>query len=90
MELFSNMGQILDRQLKFDELKEKIEKIKTEMSNLESQLDILSEDYFDCLKEIQNYCSHKMIYERGEYFCTTCMLTSRRKETFEQDVVGGN
>ena len=50
MELFSNMGQILDRQLKFDELKEKIEKIKTEMSNLESQLDILSEDYFDCLK----------------------------------------
>ncbi len=84
------MSQILERQLKFDELKEKIEGIKTEMNNLESQLDILSEDYFDSLKEIQNYCSHKMIYERGEYFCTTCMLTSRRKETFEQDVIGGN
>ncbi len=84
------MGQILDKQLKFDELKEKIEGIKTEMNKLETQLDILSEDYFNSLKEIQNYCSHKMIYERGEYFCTTCMLTSRRKETFEQDVMEGN
>jgi DNA-binding ferritin-like protein (Dps family) len=84
------MGQILDKQLKFDELKEKIEGIKTEMNKLESQLDILSEDYFNSLKEIQNYCSHNMMYERGEYFCTTCMLTSRRKETFEQDVMEGN
>ncbi len=80
------MSQILDRQLKFDELQQKIEGIKTEMTDLESQLDNLSEDYFNCLKEIQNYCSHTMIYERGEYFCMTCMLTSRRKETFEQYV----
>ena len=83
------MGQILDRQIKFDELKEKLDGIKIEMSDLESQLDILSEDYFNSLKEIQKYCSHKMIYERGEYFCTTCMLTSRRKETFERNSVGG-
>ena len=84
------MCQILDRQLNFDVLKEKIERIKKEMTNLESQLDNLSEEYFNYLKDIQNYCSHTMIYERGEYFCTTCMLTSRRKETFEQDVVGRN
>lgn len=84
------MGQLLDRQLKFEELQEKIEDIKVKMSNLESQLDILSEDYFNSLKEIQNFCSHNMMYERGEYFCTTCMLTSRRKETFEQDVMEGN
>ena len=84
------MGQLLDRQLKFEELQEKIEDIKVKMSNLESQLDILSENYFNSLKEIQNFCSHNMMYERGEYFCTTCMLTSRRKETFEQDVMEGN
>jgi len=78
------MGDLVNKQGQFDDLKKQLDEINIEMNNLESQLDILSEDYFKTLKNIQKYCSHNMIYERGEYFCTTCMLTSRRKETFEQ------
>ena len=67
----------------FEQLQNERKQIKLEMANLETQLDALSDNYFNMIMQLQKVCNHKLMYEREEYFCNICMLTSRDKKTFE-------
>tara|TARA_R100000908_G_C3755618_1_gene150111 strand:+ start:5335 stop:5592 length:258 start_codon:yes stop_codon:yes gene_type:complete len=79
------MSNIKFEELNFEQLQDERKKIKLEMANLETQLDQLSDRYFNMIKLLQDVCNHKLVYEREEYFCKICMLTSRDKKTFETD-----
>jgi|TARA_R110000824_G_scaffold356303_2_gene543546 hypothetical protein len=62
---------------KLEEFLQKIADIKSELAGLEDKMDKLSNEYYYTLIDLQKVCTHKMFYQRGEYFCTICMLTSR-------------
>jgi hypothetical protein len=79
------MSNINFEELNFEQLQDERKKIKLEMANLETQLDQLSDRYLNMIKLLQDVCNHKLVYEREEYFCKICMLTSRDKKTFETD-----
>lgn len=79
------MSNIKFEELNFEQLQTERKKIKSEMANLETQLDQLSDRYLNMIKLLQDVCNHKLVYEREEYFCKICMLTSRDKKTFETD-----
>ena len=87
------MTDLIDKKSKFAELQIQLTRLKSEKSELESRLDELSETYFNGLIELQSYCTHNVryhaTYQKGEYYCTICMLTSRRKETFEDNKIQG-
>ena len=79
------MSNINFEELNFEQLQDERKKIKLEMANLETQLDQLSDRYLNMIKLLQDVCNHKLVYEREEYFCKICMLSSRDKKNFETD-----
>jgi len=86
------MSNINFEELNFEQLQNQRKQIKLEMASLETQLDALSDSYFNMIIHLQKVCNHKLMYEKEEYFCKVCMLTSRDKKTFDSDVseVDGN